>query len=791
MLPALLLLLRARALPSTSLQIRPNNGLPIFLALFPTRAHRALTCFSNSFIPIDNSRAGEPPETPAPVFAIRAFKSALFGTPGADDDESTHRTTTATTAVKTKNPSTNQLLNDHITLKPSSGNTGDAFKASKADLDLAMNAMASPTKSILVTPGTASNRRKTVSFGDGVVDNERKREDPFTKPNKTPTSSSNNFSSQWSATSSDGKFKPRSKLTQALMDSREKSKGTGLFSSQDLEPNPSSEGSRPSPTEDDNDDTINLNEPRSQSGKYWKAEFDSYRTKTTWEIKKLIQYRSAAKTYAKKKDEEASRLADKLREEEIKVSEMERHVTHLASTMVGESANADKEKLVQDLTKQTALALQYKHRVNSLRKLLERHGVVGNEVDDIAEQSESESSSEKTTEELRKTQQALDEAKAKIDDMKLQQSDFTKLQDLARSSEQKACELQKENASLKQTLARVKQEMSKYEGRRKEKEAKLKQREAKLETRIQEYRERLKNASQQHRDHEESLKESFNEERHRMQEQIDQLKIKLTAIESLPHTQVRARHSESPRKNYTGVHVFDFGQNSPQKDPEDDNTADIDEPPSPSPRAKERRSYPSRYTTTAGDLDLKRAMKAMGITDEDQLAYLGESLKPPKSRYQNENHDDEEPATIPPSSPPDYPHHHHHPPPSTRPRPKQKSNNTNTYRSLYAPTNTTMTSLAHHLANNLDDSHHGRLRARRSPSKYSLDAVTALPDSHVLDRAKRRQSLAAVVPRDSIPMDRKLQAQARLKQRKEETRKGKENMRTYTNQPLSVLEPIS
>ncbi|TPR10783.1 4-aminobutyrate aminotransferase [Aspergillus niger] len=587
----------------------------------------------------DNSRAGEPPETPAPVFAIRAFKSALFGTPGADDDD---------------------------------GNTGDAFKASKADLDLAMNAMASPTKSILVTPGTASNRRKTVSFGDGVVDNERKREDPFTKPNKTPTSSSNNFSSQWSATSSDGKFKPRSKLTQALMDSREKSKGTGLFSSQDLEPNPSSEGSRPSPTEDDNDDTINLDEPRSQSGKYWKAEFDNYRTKTTWEIKKLIQYRSAAKTYAKKKDEEASRLADKLREEEIKVSEMERHVTHLASTMVGESANADKEKLVQDLTKQTALALQYKHRVNSLRKLLERHGVVGNEVDDIAEQSESESSSEKTTEELRKTQQALDEAKAKIDDMKLQQSDFTKLQDLARSSEQKACELQKENASLKQTLARVKQEMSKYEGRRKEKEAKLKQREAKLETRIQEYRERLKNASQQHRDHEESLKESFNEERHRMQEQIDQLKIKLTAIESLPHTQVRARHSESPRKNYTG-----------------------------------------------------------------------------------------------------------------------KSNNTNTYRSLYAPTNTTMTSLAHHLANNLDDSHHGRLRARRSPSKYSLDAVTALPDSHVLDRAKRRQSLAAVVPRDSIPMDRKLQAQARLKQRKEETRKGKENMRTYTNQPLSVLEPIS
>ena len=713
------------------------------------------------------------------MFAIRAFKSALFGTPGADDDETADRT------IQTKKPSANQRLNDRITLKPSTGTAGDASRATKADMDLAMNAMASPTKSILVTPGTASNRRKTVSFGDSVVDNERRREDLSTKSSKTPTSSSSNFSSQWSANLSDGKFKPRSKLTQALMDSRDRSsKGTELFSLQDAEPNPSSEvGPKLSSTEDDNDDTINLNEPRSQSGKYWKAEFDNYRTKTTWEIKKLIQYRSAAKTYAKKKDEEASRLADKLREEEIKVAEMERHVTQLASTMVGESPNADKEKLVQDLTKQTALALQYKHRVTSLRKLLERHGVVGNEVDDIAEHSEPESSSEKATQELRKTQQALEEAKTKVEEMKLQHSDFTKLQELARSSEQKASELQKENASLKQTLARVKQEMSKYEGRRKEKEARLKQREAKLETRIQEYRERLKTASQQHRDHEEDLKESFNEERRRMQEQIDQLKIKLTAIENLPQTQARARHSDSPRKNYTGVHVFDFAQNSPQKDLEDENTADIDQPPSPSPRAKERRSYPSRYTTT-GDLDLKRAMKAMGITDEHQLAYLGESLKPPNSRYHTD-HEEEQPV-MPPSSPPDY-----HQPPTTRSRPKQKPANSEKYRSLYAPTTTTMTSLAHHLANNLDDSHHGRLRARRSPSKYSLDAVSALPDSHVLDRAKRRQNLAAVGPRDSIPMDRKLQAQARLKQRKEESRKGKENMRAYTSQPLSVLEPIS
>ena len=84
--------------------------------------------------------------------------------------------------------------------------------------------------------------------------------------------------------------------------------------------------------------------------------------------------------------------------------------------------------------------------------------------------------------------------------MKQQQSEFQELRGLALSSQQKASDLEKENGMLKHTLARFKQEASRYEGRRKEREAKLKQREAKLEARIQEYRERLKSTSQQHRD---------------------------------------------------------------------------------------------------------------------------------------------------------------------------------------------------------------------------------------------------------------------------------------------------
>ncbi|PYH42012.1 uncharacterized protein BP01DRAFT_304339 [Aspergillus saccharolyticus JOP 1030-1] len=735
----------------------------------------------------DNSKVLEPPETPGPVFAIRAFKSALFGTPAAADDVDDEDT--GNRAAKTKIAVANQRLTENVVLKPTQ-DARDVPRATKADLDLAVNAMASPTKSILMTPGTVSNRRKTVSFGESVVDNERQRDDLSAKYIKTPANISNSFSSQWSAGSSASK--PRSKLTQALLDSREGSeKGTDVFV--DSTSSTGMQHKMAQSEEDDNDDTINLDEPRSQSGKYWKAEYDNYRNKTTWEIKKLIQYRSAAKTYAKKKDEEASRLAEKLREEEIKVAEMERHVTHLASTMVGESANADKEKLVQELTKQTALALQYKHRVYSLRKTLERHGVVGQEVADAADTSGIASPSEQKNESVNKIQQALDQANAKIEEMKRQQEEFNKLKDLARTSEHKASELQKENASLKQTLARVKQEMSKYEGRRKEKEAKLKQREVKLETRIQEYRERLKSASQQHRQHEEELKESFSEERRRMQEQVDQLRIKLTAIERLPQLQSRVRHSESPGKDHTGVHVYDFGaQASPEKEALEE-TVELDEPPSPSPRAKERRSYPSsRYT--AGDLDLKRAMRAMGISDEDQVAFLGgETRLAPHSRYRPGNG-----AAVPPSSPPEYPPLDA----AARSRPKHKYN-TDSYRNTHPPpSKSTITSLAHHLAQNLDDSHqirttttatNDRLRIHR-PSKYGLDAISGVTESHAhnLDRNSKRKQTLAAVHRDSIPLDRKLSAQARLKQRKDESRKskeqGKENIRVYTSQPLSALE---
>ena len=106
------------------------------------------------------------PETPAPLFAIRAFKSALFGTPAAEDEGEEERT------LELKDQKDGHQLTTSDSLNPSAWNSKETANTRKDDSSTTANGNASPTKSILLTPGTASNRRKTVSFGDGVVDND-------------------------------------------------------------------------------------------------------------------------------------------------------------------------------------------------------------------------------------------------------------------------------------------------------------------------------------------------------------------------------------------------------------------------------------------------------------------------------------------------------------------------------------------------------------------------------------------------------------------------------------------
>ncbi|KAL2010402.1 hypothetical protein VTN00DRAFT_6209 [Thermoascus crustaceus] len=721
----------------------------------------------------DDSKVLEPPETPAPVFAIRAFKSALFGTPGADEDG--ERT------VQQKYRAADQQRSKSDIPKLTTDKQGNGALGKKSDNETATQAMASPTKSILLTPGTTSNRRKTVSFGDSVLENERKKDEALAKASKTQSTSLGNVSSQWMSGQPEGKNKGRSKLTQSLLDARENPSDDLPKVVEPVKPeqSPAKEAEATPTTKsrtESNDETVDLNEPRSQSGQYWKAEFESYRMKTNREIKKLIQYRSVAKSYARKKDAEALRLADKLKEEEAKVAEMERHVSNLASTMVGGGIDSDKEKLVQELAKQTALALQYKHKVNTLRKVLEKHGVVGSDL----EQPESDTTSERTAEELRKTQQELEQANAKIEEMKQQQSELTKFQDLAQNFERKVSDLEKENSQLKQSLARVKQEMTKYEGRRKEKEAKLKQREAKLEARNHEYRERLKTAAQERREAEEALRQSFQEERRRMQKQIEELRNKIPASERGNYRS----YAYNRQGDHADVQVYDFALHQ-QGRSRTNQTEILEEPGSPSPQSKPRHSRQSRVTTSAAR-DSRRVSRTGAVDinrDEEPLIYLEDSphkdsdrrshLKPGKST-----------SAVPPSSPPQLPTIE--PPTAISPeKPKHEQRGRRTYESprptmISFPECTQRSQTCRAQQHNQPTKISSEISQAQRRSGAGASALFDLGTEHILLSHDRRETAR----RSGLSPDRLAAAKARLKQR-EENRKslgkedGKENIKAY------------
>lgn len=166
--------------------------------------------------------------------------------------------------------------------------------------------MSSPSKQpngILRTPVTVGKTRKTVSFGEHVVDNEGKRGNVGKSgiPNDCP----GKFPSPWTPgtelrADGDGEKRPQTRLTAALLDAR-----------RTVQP----QSSQKPKAKDDNDLTLDLSMPRSESGKYWKEQYESYAERSEKEVKKLVAKQQLAKNYAKKKDGEVTELITKLEQE--------------------------------------------------------------------------------------------------------------------------------------------------------------------------------------------------------------------------------------------------------------------------------------------------------------------------------------------------------------------------------------------------------------------------------------------------------------------------------------------
>ena len=93
---------------------------------------------------------------------------------------------------------------------------------------------------------------------------------------------------------------------------------------------------------DDADLTIDFLHPRSESGRYWKEQYLLYSNKSEEEVKKLIAKTKLAKDYAKKMDDEASELRQRLE------TERKRHTSREKAL----------EKQIKDLREQLRLSAE-------------------------------------------------------------------------------------------------------------------------------------------------------------------------------------------------------------------------------------------------------------------------------------------------------------------------------------------------------------------------------------------------------------------------------------------------
>ncbi|KAK9769191.1 putative Spindle pole body formation-associated protein-domain-containing protein [Seiridium cardinale] len=345
----------------------------------------------------------EVPDTPAPVFAARAIKHAIFGTPAPSKE----------TLPRPQGESTENK-------------SDDAFQGDSR----------SPTKptGILLTPGTATARRKRVSFDHDVKAGTNGEPGAF-------------------VTKTTGAGTRKKSVQQRLEESRSnkpKKNGDEVGNEDKLDSTATAQaGTAEEETDEEWEDdvcshdvTVDLNEPHSRSGKYWKSEFNKYSGDARAEMEKLVKYKHLAKCYAQKKDAEAVDLNQQLKEEREKVAELEKKFAKLASGMT------KSQRAASDI-EDAAMATQYKSRIKELEALIHDQEDLGGK-----SQHHRIDASPRTEKTLLETSRELRRARHELKEMK---------------------KLQKENERLKSDLVLAEQKATKLEGEKKPMSADLSQ----------------------------------------------------------------------------------------------------------------------------------------------------------------------------------------------------------------------------------------------------------------------------------------------------------------------------
>ncbi|KAK4157221.1 putative urease accessory protein UreF-like protein [Chaetomidium leptoderma] len=365
------------------------------------------------------------PDTPAPVFAVRALKTALFGTTAPRDRRA---------APKIKEKTAEQTANPEPTVDKS------------------------PAKppGILLTPGTGTTRRKRVSFGHDVKQGSggTARASTTGLPDECP----GKFPSPWVDRDGDeAQPRPKTKLQQAMENSR---KGSVKDSGTD-EKDFACTGKEPEDAWEEVDDesdfeadiTTDLNEPHSGSGKYWKSYFETYHSDAKTEMERLVKYKHLAKSYAKMKDAEALGLNQKLKEEQEKVKALEEKVAEMAryTSLTGRKKGGESDSVLMDeVKKQTALATEYKLQVEELEALLQDN------IDEVGDggQRQRRTASPRTQRTLMEAQRELRRARSQVRELDKLQEERDQLRSDMKFAEQRASKLAEENRKLSSEVSR-------------------------------------------------------------------------------------------------------------------------------------------------------------------------------------------------------------------------------------------------------------------------------------------------------------------------------------------------
>ena len=396
---------------------------------------------ANSRYKADETLLEEPPETPAHLFAVKAFKTALFGTPAPAPTVKPKKITEAPKAAASKKVDADCSL--PAVSEHEKDNTS-SMDYKRADV------LASPAKGILLTPGTAPAKRKTVSFSEMAS----KHRDTIPEEAESPTrgktagAGQNNvrrklFQEAEQQATQDRQAGPSSKSNGQNPDKVSNAAGTTQRTNQkegsvpQKKPEPTNTGSEEHP-----DITVDLEQPRSRSGKHWMQEYQREHDSSKVEMKNLIRHNKIAKSFAEKRDQEATDFAEKLEEAEAKLKEMEQRVSGLAGQLMDErTQDHQQEDIVNELAAQTAQALRYKQKAERYRAAL--WGEEGRKTD-----------GKKSAEANLRNITSLES-----DEISSLRSELTSLKATKKEAEQRASNLVLENAGLKEDLAKADKEM--------------------------------------------------------------------------------------------------------------------------------------------------------------------------------------------------------------------------------------------------------------------------------------------------------------------------------------------